>query len=559
MSHLATATRVTNRGTYLNPVIFADYSDPDVIRVGDTWYLTASSFSNLPGLPVLASRDLVEWTIVGNALPVLGPRLHFRTPRRGGGVWAPALRYEAGVFSITYPDPDFGIFRIDAADPAGPWSEPLLIDATPGGIDPCPFIDDDGSRWLVKGWAKSRSGINNRITLHRLDPRGVVADPGQTIIDGGALGHVETSLGTLPWITIEGPKLYKTGGWYYLFVPAGGVKVGWQGVFRSRSLQGPWEGRNVMDQGSNTVNGPHQGALVDGPDGRWWFLHFQDQDSWGRVVHLQSVAWKDGWPVIGEGQGDRGQPVLEAPLPYPEATFRAMASVAAPSPAPQSFDAGLHGLPSPLWQWQANPEPGWVVGGAPGALRLACTSQSPNPWENPAVLTRKLEGPACVLTVKVALSPRCEGEEAGVAAVAQRSVTLGLRRVGGKIRLVWREWPSGSNPALPDTQVDLPEAATGAWLRLGFVPVEVAAVSPPDSPWASMKIDRLARVTAWWSPDGRDWRTLGVPVDVPPGRWVGAQTGVYAVAPSGTPAFAATRNGFADFSEGTWAVGGGGL
>ncbi|HEX7800748.1 MAG TPA: family 43 glycosylhydrolase, partial [Asticcacaulis sp.] len=119
-------------GTYLNPVLQGDYSDPDAIRVGGDFYLTSSSFSNVPGLPVLHSKDLVNWEIVGHALPRLAPDDHYRTPRRGGGVWAPAIRYHAGRFYIYYPDPDFGIYMVSAADPAGPWSAPVLVDDDKG-------------------------------------------------------------------------------------------------------------------------------------------------------------------------------------------------------------------------------------------------------------------------------------------------------------------------------------------------------------------------------------------------------------------------------------------
>ena len=534
--------------TYRNPVLFADYSDPDAVRVGDTWYLTASSFANLPGLPVLASRDLVNWTLVGHALPSLKPVTHFQTPRRGGGVWAPALRHEGGVFSIYYPDPDFGIFRVDAAEADGPWSEPVLIDASVGAIDPCPFTDDDGSRWLVKAWARSRAGFNNRITLHRLDAQGTVADQGVTLLDGNLLAPVETSVGPLPWTTMEGPKVYKKEGWYYVFVPAGSVKVGWQGVFRSRALAGPWEGRNVMDQGSTPVNGPHQGALVDGPDGRWWFVHFQDQDSWGRVVHLQRVTWTDGWPKVGEGEGTRGQPVLEAPLPYPLAGR-------APDYGVSTRDAGLQAVPSLDWQWQANPQPGWVRPGAlVGTLRLACASHSANPWENPALLTRKLEGPACALSARVSLMSRNEGEAAGLAAVAHRSVTLAVQAHGGALKLVLNDWPLDSAPAKEVESVDL-GTLTSVWLKLWFVPLRVPVANPPESPWPSVKTNTFAECSAWWSPDGRDWKPLGMPIPLPPGKWVGAQTGVFAVAPIGTPAFAATRNGYAEFDEAQWTVG----
>lgn len=543
----ATVYRTTDRGTYRNPVLWADYSDPDAVRVGDRWYLTASSFSNLPGLPVLVSDNLVEWTLAGMALPSLDPADHFATPRRGGGVWAPALRYENGVFSLYYPDPDFGIFRIDAADPAGPWSEPFLVDPSVGAIDPCPFTDDDGSRWLIKGWAKSRAGINNRLTLNRLGPDGRVADQGITVVDGFALGKAETSLGALPWITIEGPKLLKVDGWYYILAPAGGVKVGWQAAFRSRSLPGPWEARNVMDQGSTAVNGPHQGALVDGPDGRWWFLHFQDQDSWGRVVHLQPVTWTDGWPVVGTPCGTRGEPVTEAPLPYPARTKTRG------GPAVQTSDAQLSssdGAPGPLWQWQANPRSGWVLGAPAGGLKLACMPQSANPWENPAVLTRKLEGPACGWSAQVTLSARHEGEEAGLAVVALESATLALRKTSAGTRLVLRRWDQSAGPEVLADQ----EASPTLWLKLTFEPRTVPAAAPPESPWPSMKLDRLAEAQAWWSTDGSLWTAFGAPFLVPPGKWVGAQTGFYALAASGTPAFAATSNGWAEFSGGAWTV-----
>ncbi|HWU12462.1 MAG TPA: family 43 glycosylhydrolase, partial [Caulobacter sp.] len=146
-------------GTYRNPVLAGDYSDPDVVRVGETYYLTASSFTNVPGLPILKSMDLVNWTLIGHALPWITPVAHHATPRRGGGVWAPAIRHHDGKFMIYYPDPDFGIFLVTATDPAGPWSAPVLVDDSKGAIDPAPFWDDDGQGWLVHGWARSRAGI----------------------------------------------------------------------------------------------------------------------------------------------------------------------------------------------------------------------------------------------------------------------------------------------------------------------------------------------------------------------------------------------------------------
>nr|BFF27893.1 hypothetical protein GCM10025732_58580 [Glycomyces mayteni] len=286
-------------GTYRNPVLNADWSDPDAIRVGDDFYLTASSFHRVPGLPVLHSRDLVNWTIIGHALTRLVPEEDFRTPQRGGGVWAPALRHHAGRFWIVYPDPDRGLFVTSAEDPAGPWSEPLLLKGGKGLIDPCPLWDEDGSAYLVHGWAKSRAGINNRLTVHRMSSDATeLLDEGVVVIDGDALDGYRT---------LEGPKFYKRDGWYWIFAPAGGVAEGWQSAFRSRDPLGPYEDRIVLAQGSTAVNGPHQGAWVDTREGADWFLHFQDKGFLGRVVHLQPMRWdEDGWPVIGDG----GEPVL---------------------------------------------------------------------------------------------------------------------------------------------------------------------------------------------------------------------------------------------------------
>src|SRR5262249_30528271 len=125
--------------TYTNPILHADYSDPDVVRVGADYYMTASSFSHVPGLPILHSNDLVSWTLVGHALPRLVPDDMFRVPQHGKGVWAPAIRHHAGRFWIYYPDPDVGIYVTTAQDPRGPWTAPVLVKGGKGLIDPCPL------------------------------------------------------------------------------------------------------------------------------------------------------------------------------------------------------------------------------------------------------------------------------------------------------------------------------------------------------------------------------------------------------------------------------------
>jgi beta-xylosidase len=249
-------------GTYHNPILNADYSDPDAIRVGDDFYLISSSFSDIPGLPILHSKDLVNWSIIGHALLRQPPFEHFAVPQHGNGVWAPALRYHKGEFYLYYPDPDFGIYLTKAKNAAGPWSEPVLVEAGKGLIDPCPLWDDDGSVYLVHGWAGSRAGIKSIITIKKLNTEGTkVLDAGVIVYDGHE---------TDP--TIEGPKIYKRNGYYYIFAPAGGVTEGWQLALRAKNIYGPYERKVVMDKGQSITNGPHQGAWVNTTTGEDWFL-----------------------------------------------------------------------------------------------------------------------------------------------------------------------------------------------------------------------------------------------------------------------------------------------
>ena len=275
------------------------------------------------------------------------PADHFSAVRHGEGVWAPAIRFHAGKFWIYYPDPDYGIYVVTATDPAGAWSAPVLVMAGKGLIDPCPLWDDDGQVYLVHGWAKSRTGINNRLTVNRLAPDGLsAADAGTVVIDADKLPG---------WNTLEGPKFYKRHGYYYIFAPAGGVVPGYQAVFRSKAIYGPYENRIVLAQGKTPINGPHQGAWVDTPSGQDWFLHFQDRGAFGRVVHLEPMVWRDDdWPVIGSdpnGTG-KGEPVLTHRKPDVGRSY--------PAAEPQTsdeFDGGVLGL-----QWRGGRpirEPEW--------------------------------------------------------------------------------------------------------------------------------------------------------------------------------------------------------
>ena len=159
-------------GTYKNPIINADYSDPDAIRVGDDYYMTASSFNAVPGLPILHSKDLVNWSIIGHVFREQIPLDVFSKPQHGNGVWAPAIRFHAGEFYIFYPDPDFGIYMTRATDPAGEWSKPVMVKEGKGWIDPCPLWDADGKAYLVHAYAGSRSGIKSILVVNKMSPDG---------------------------------------------------------------------------------------------------------------------------------------------------------------------------------------------------------------------------------------------------------------------------------------------------------------------------------------------------------------------------------------------------
>jgi beta-xylosidase len=355
--------RLNGEHTYRNPIIDADLPDPDAIRVGDRYVMIASSFNRAPGLPVYVSTDLVNWERAADALPRGNePAAWFDLPRHGQGVWAPSIRHRNGIYYIVYPDPDQGILVVTAPAPEGPWSAPHLLLGGLGLIDPCPLWDDDGTAYLVHGWANSRAGKKNILTIVPVDEllretTGTARD----VIDGADIAG---------WGTIEGPKFYKRDGWYWIFAPAGGVATGWQAVFRSREVFGPYEERNVLEQGSTPVNGPHQGAWVTAADGRDWFLHFQDRGPFGRVVHLQPMAWgDDGWPVMGKAvDGGPSEPVLEYPSPH--GTPQGYRTVA-------RSDDFADGAPGATWAWQANPADDAIVPGGPG-LRIRSGEDSGN-------------------------------------------------------------------------------------------------------------------------------------------------------------------------------------
>jgi beta-xylosidase len=491
-------------GTYKNPVLYADYSDPDVIRVGNDYYLTASSFNCMPGLPILHSKDLVNWTILNHALIKQIPEEIFDAPQHGKGVWAPSMNYRNGEFYIYYPDPDFGIYMIKTKNPANAWSKPVLVLPGKGIIDPSSFWDTDGQAYLAIAWAGSRAGVNSLLTVYKMNAEGTaVIDDGKHVYDGHEQDH-----------TVEGPKFFKRNGYYYLFPPAGGVSTGWQLALRSKNIYGPYERKVVMDQGATLVNGPHQGAMLQTQTGEYWFFHFQDKGPYGRILHLQPVQWKNDWPVIGvdTDSDGKGEPVASFRKPNVGRSF----PVATPAEADE-FNTDTLGL---QWQWHANPKIQWssLMRGS-GHLRLFAypSDSSANLWTAPNLLLQKFPAPDFVATTKIKWTVEWgvwQKKKAGLIVMGNDYAYLSIAKSdkGFIVSMVkCKDALMGSAEEVIEQQP----------LKDFVVYLRVAIVSPD------------AKCSFSYSEDGLTYKSIGEPFLAKPDKWIGTKVGLFSTAASG--------------------------
>jgi beta-xylosidase len=445
------ATAETSQAQFHNPILFADYSDPDVIRDGAHYYLIASTFHFVPGIPILESQDLVNWKIIGHVVMRLemDPRYNMTGGNQyGGGIWAPAIRKHNGLFYVYFPTPNEGIFVSTAPKITGPWSAPTAVIAQAGLEDPCPFWDDDGNAYLIH----SRKGAGPLI-LHRMSADGKhVLDDGKVIVEDHE---------NLP--TLEGPKLYKRNGYYYIFAPFGGVSTGSQVVLRSSNIWGPYDRRVVLAQGATKINGPHQGGYVETPKGEGWFVHFQSRGGHGRIVHLEPVRWENDWPEMGKrvAAQSAGEPVTSGSIPDQVNLL----SYQRPQTS-DDFNSSTLGF---QWEWNHNPDNDhWSLTARPGYLRLIPTNAN-DLWSARNTLTQCMQDESFQFTARIDLSSMLNGVHAGLAMFEKMAGGLEIVQRSGERRIYFfHAQDLMAGPTLSQSIVQLRVRVEGEQVRYFF-------------------------------------------------------------------------------------------
>ena len=499
-------------GTYTNPVINADYSDPDVCvgASGEDYYMTASSFQCVPGLPILHSKDLVNWEIINYALTNLyeGDEAllkHFSTPQHGAGVWAPSIRFHDGWYYIYWGDPDFGVYMVKTQDPAGKWTAPLCVIKGQGYIDTTPLWDEDGRCYMVNGWANSRSKFASVLTVREISADGT-KPIGQPVIVFDGNGNENR--------TCEGPKFYKRDGWYWIMCPAGGVPTGFQLAMRSKSPYGPYEHKIVLAQGKTNINGPHQGGWVHTKYGEDWFLHFQDKEAYGRVVHLNPVDWSTGWPIMGK----KGEPVTTYKKPKSSSTL-----VVNPAENDE-FNSNTLGL---QWQWHANYDEKFGMPTAFGTYRIynyKLSDNFVNFWEVPNLLLQKTPADKFTATTKLRFTSKADGQMGGLIMMGLDYSALVVRRVGKEFQLL-QITCKGADKGNTQTEQLIATLKPTAEDKIDYKPGIHMDI------YMRLSVDN-SKLKFAYSLDGKKFKECGTEFQMREGKWIGAKFGYVSVDPN---------------------------
>ena len=384
-------------GHYRNPVLPADYSDLDAIRVGDDYYAISSTFQFSPGMAILHSRDLVNWRTVGHAvqdLTRISPELDWtRMNRYGRGIWAGTIRHHAGRFWIVFGTPDEGYFMTSAEKPEGPWTPVQALLREAGWDDCAPFWDDDGKGYFIG----THFSDGYKIHLWEMTPDNRTLVPGSDRV-------IYQSKGS------EANKLYKFNGTYYHFFSEvqGDVRV--MMMRRAPSLRGPWSDKRQLMRGDRPAMEPNQGGIVQGPDGKWYFFTHHGSGDWaGRAASLLPVHWIDGWPVIGQPDSEGiGTMVWEGEMPAGGAARQ----------FPQGSDDFAGKQLAPVWEWNYQPRAGkWSLAARPGFLRLHAFAglDGGNLLKVGNVLTQRVvRTPSQAFVARVELKGMADGQHAGL-------------------------------------------------------------------------------------------------------------------------------------------------
>jgi alpha-N-arabinofuranosidase len=450
-------------GTYRNPILGGFYPDPSVTRVADDYYLVNSTFSYFPGIPVFHSRDLVNWTQIGNAID-RPDQLDFKQLGLSRGVFAPTIEHNRGTFYILNTCVDCGgNFLITATNPAGPWSDPVWLPELEGGIDPSLFFDDDGGAWIVNNGPPVGKPLyegHRAIWIQRYDPAMKRTMGSRTVLVNGGV-----DIATKP-VWIEGPHIFKKDGFYYLTAAEGGTAEGHsQVVLRSRTVTGPYTPnpanpiltqRDLPRDRPMPITSAGHADFVETQAGEWWatFLAVRpyraDFYNTGRETFLMPVKWENGWPrITAPGEA----------LPYVHSKPKLAAQ---PSPALRhngNFTARdeFDDQALPLnWMMMRNPrERWWSLAG--GALRVQGRDVPLGASANPSFLGRRQQHMHASASTAVRFRPEREQDQAGIVALQSDEYwyLLAVARHGGRQVLQLRR---RAGPGEPEVGIVLASA-----------------------------------------------------------------------------------------------------